>query len=494
MYRRSQRHHSLFAQKVRYAACIFYLTLGMFCVAGSVYGKADSGSSEPNESIEASNALAGYDWNLSQTQRPLLNLPDRLDAGFDLSLASPTLGPISRLRFPLFQSLEFDDRSNKYILLLSQKTGRPRQAVEFKEAGTPGTYVSSHSSYLTLHDNRGVKTIRTSDNTEYTFIRFNDGGVRCIRIKSVEGTIITIVYSKDNLIHGIVDSTGRTIRFDYADHRVGSVTQTWTAASGPVSRTWSVGGDRSQVKLAHASRTRVTAASPVAYARPLKPMPNNAVTPDYTAGMTRSDKELAEIFGGPGAVAAANGFEPDGLAEQYPLYRGDLTAFDGRLIRGHLSYAMHLYGNSEGTGESALYVPAGFTSHSSEPTPTDAAVTFFYPRLGNLTNVTLAVFHVANFALERGIERGTGVSPVNRAPKNDRTPTSDHARIRIGSIGGRGGSAAIYKHSHIEFYRGDVGLPPASAREHLRVDPATVFAPISMTATRMRNGTPQRSN
>jgi hypothetical protein len=491
MYRRSQRHHSLFAQKVRFAACIFYLTLGMFCVAGSVYGDSPS---EPSESIEVSKALAGYDWNLNQTQRPLLNLPDQLDAGFDLSPASPSLGPISRPRFPLFHSLEFEDRSNKYILLLSERISRTAQAVEFKESGTPGTYVSSNSSFLILRDNRGVKTIRTSDNTEYTFIRFNDGGIRCIRIKSSEGSIVTIVYSKDNLIHNIVDSTGRTIRFDYADRRVGSVTQTWTTASGPVSRTWPVGGDRSQVKLAHASRTRVTPASPVAYTRPLKPMPNNAVTPDYTAGMARSDKELAEIFGGPGAVAAGNGFESDGLAEQYPRYRGDLMAFDGRLLRGHLSYAMHLYGNSEGTGESALYVPAGFTSHSSEPTPTDAAVTFFYPRLGNLTNVTLAVFHVANFAIQRGTECGTGVSPVTGAPNHDRTPTSDHARIRIGSIGGPGGSAAIYKHSHIEFYRGDVGLPPSSAREHLRIDPATVFALNSTTATCTRRATVGRSD
>ncbi|MDQ2854799.1 MAG: hypothetical protein M3R68_00600 [Acidobacteriota bacterium] len=498
MNRPSQQHRSLFAKKVLSAGCIFYLALGMFCAAGTVYGKFGRGSSERNESIEATNALAGYDWNLKQPGQPLLNLPDQFDTAIDFSLASPSLAyPPAGLRFPVFQYLEFDDHANKYILRLSGRSGQLGQSVEFKEAVGSGTYVSSNSSYVNLRDNNGVKTIRTSDSSEYTFIRFNDGGIRCIRIKSAEGSIITIVYSKDNLIHNIIDSAGRTIKFDYSGREIGSITQTWTANSGPVSRTWAVGSDHVQAKLAHASRTHtadIPTINVVAFARHLKPIPNNAVTPDYTAEMAGSDKQLAAIFGGPAAVAAANGFEPEELAEQYPLYRGDLTAFDGRLLRGHLSYAMHLYGNSEGTAESALYVPEGFTSHSSEPTPTDAAVTFFYPRLGNLRNVTLAVFHVANFALGLGPEGGTGVSPVTRAPEHGHAQKSERARIRIGSIGGPGGSCAIYKHSHIEFYRGDVGLPPSAAREHLRIDPATVFALNSTTATSTRRTTVLRSD
>ncbi|MEP6743345.1 MAG: hypothetical protein ABJB61_12670 [bacterium] len=48
-------------------------------------------------------------------------------------------------------------------------------------------------------------------------------------------------------------------------------------------------------------------------------------------------------------------------------------------------------------------------------------------------------------------------------------------RVRIGSIGGPGGSAGTYKHSHIEFYRGNTGLPSAATRIFLRIDPATVF-------------------
>jgi len=72
--------------------------------------------------------------------------------------------------------------------------------------------------------------------------------------------------------------------------------------------------------------------------------------------------------------------------------------------------------------------PVGFTSHSATPTPTDEAITFYYPRLGNLSEVTLVVFHVANFHL-----------------------STEGGRVRIGTIGGPGGSNPGYKHSHIEF-------------------------------------------
>lgn len=190
-----------------------------------------------------------------------------------------------------------------------------------------------------------------------------------------------------------------------------------------------------------------------------KKMPRNALITAYTPEMAATDKLLAKIFGGPGAVAAANSFEPTGLSNQYPLYRGDILGDNGQVLTGHLSHAMHLYGSPDGRGETPLYVPAGFISHSAAPTPTDAAVTFFYPRLGNLSNVTLAVFHIANFSL-----------------------SDEDGRIRIGTVGGRGGSYAFYKHSHIEFYRGNTGLPSAAARPRLRIDPGLVFAELSPTA------------
>ena len=99
-------------------------------------------------------------------------------------------------------------------------------------------------------------------------------------------------------------------------------------------------------------------------------------------------------------------------------------------------------------------MPSGFTQHSDQPSPTDAVVLFYYPKLGNLKDVTLAVFHVADFQI-----------------------SYEGERVRIGNIGGPGGSSSAYKHSHIEFYRGNTSLPSLPARARLRIDPARVFWP-----------------
>lgn len=424
---------------------IFYVT---FCVtAGVSYPvlAADNDATRPaaEDSLGGSTRPPIYDWNVSRQEKPLLSLPAQLSDAEGLSLAFP----MGTQKFPLLQLLKSGNKTNEYVVqLLNSTTGRSVE-VSLKVFDTTESSVHTGSGNLDLTDNRGVMTLRTGMGTEYTFVKFTDGVKRCVRVKAADGVLLNLLYGSDNLIHGVVDSTGRSIRFGYDNRRITSVTQTWTVNSVGFSKTWTVGREREQVKLAHA------AAPLPAVAKFLKPIPNNAITPQYTSSMANSDRKLAAIFGSASAVAAANSYEPPALASQYPLYRGDLIASDGRLVRGHLSYAMHLYGNAEGTGDSALYVPAGFTSHSLQPGPTDAAVTFYYPRLGNMTDVTLAVFHVANFEI-----------------------VPEGGRVRIGNIGGPGGSYSQYKHSHIEFYRGNTGLPATTtAREQLRIDPAKVF-------------------
>jgi hypothetical protein len=369
-------------------------------------------------------------------------LPAQISDAAQLSLAFP----MGAQRFPLFQLLKASDKTNEYVVQLLNNATDRLEKVSLKVSDSTERSASAGSANLDLTNNRGVMTLRNAMGTEYTFVKFTDGVNRCVRVKAADGVLLNLLYGSDNLIHGVVDSSGRSIRFGYENHRITSVTQTWTVNSVGFSKTWTVGRTHEQAKLAHA------AAPLPAVAKFLKPIPNNAITPQYTSSMANSDRKLAAIFGSERAVAAANSYEPPALASQYPLYRGDLIASDGRLVRGHLSYAMHLYGNAEGTGDSALYVPAGFTSHSSQPGPTDAAVTFYYPRLGNMTDVTLAVFHVANFEI-----------------------TPEGGRVRIGNIGGPGGSYSGYKHSHIEFYRGNTGLPATATRERLRIDPAKVF-------------------
>jgi hypothetical protein len=395
------------------------------------------------ENVEPYAATAfTYHWNLREKSLPLINLPDHIAGNIDLSLSYS----LDQFQFPLSQSLYFNQQAGKYILMLVHKEGGRAEFIDL--APVAGQFASSGNASMQLSDKGNMKLLRSVDGTIYTFAPLADGELHCQQINDPAGFVINFSYTKQSSIETINDAAGRTVRFSYTDDYVSSITQTWQENSAKLRKTWAITDNHETIhRTANFVSPRLEAA---------KHIPTNALKPGYTTQMSASDHTLAHIFGGPGAVAAANGFEPQRLGQQYPLYRGDLIGDDGKLRRGHLSFAMHLYGSEDGTGETEIYIPAGFTSHSSEPSATDAAMTFYYARLGNMTNVTLAVFHVADFRL-----------------------VNEGERVRIGRIGGRGGSINSYRHSHLEFYRGNTGLPSAAARVKLRIDPATVF-PIAL--------------
>jgi hypothetical protein len=389
---------------------------------------------------ESDSAAATYKWNIGEKELPLLGLiQEHLKVGFDQSLSYPA----GQFDFPIFRSLSFDEEQGKYLLPVISKSNKSFAFIELAPTHEANTFVSAEG--VELVDKNSLKIIRTADGTKYLFVQYPDGEFRCASIKQAAGGVLNLLYTANGLtLHGVVDASGRSLTFNYGKEGIHSLTQTWMSNSEGFTKTWTVGDenyDDNSTKYAHAVGVKTG-----------KFLPSNAVVHEYTADMAASDKILAQVFGGPNAVAGANGFEPAGLAASYPLYRGDTIGDDGKVRRGHLSYAMHVYGSPDGRGDSPLYVPAGFTSHSSEPSPTDAAVTFYYPRLGNMTDVTIAVFHVSDFQI-----------------------VTEGDRVRIGNIGGPGGSSPLYKHSHIEFYRGNTSLPSAAARAALRIDPATVF-------------------
>ena len=396
---------------------------------------------EAKSSEAAAGSATTYKWNVSARELPLLGINEtRLANGLEQSLGYST----AQFGFLIFKALTFDEEHGTYLLPTTSKNSRGQSFIEFVPARTANLYVSAAG--VELQDRGTTKVLKTTDGTKYLFVRYPDDEFRCAMIRDTSGRTLNMLYTANGLLlRGLVDSSGRTVTFNYGRQGIESVTQTWMADSRGFTKTWTVGEEKpleETAKYAHAVLTRV------------KFLPSNALVHAYTDQMASSDKLLARIFGGPNAVVGGNGFEPAGLAASYPFYRGDIVGDDGRVRRGHLSYAMHIYGSPDGTGDSPLYVPAGFTTHSAEPSPTDAAVLFYYPRLGNLTDVTLAVFHVADFQI-----------------------MSEGDRVRIGNLGGRGGSTALYKHSHIEFYQGNVSsLPSTAARFALRIDPATVFA------------------
>jgi hypothetical protein len=386
-----------------------------------------------------SEVTTSYQWNMKERELPLLGLSaPRLSVGFDQSLAFPA----NQFDLAISRNLTFDEESGKYLLPTLTKD-KQVAFVELTATGVPSTYMSVEG--IQLVERKGMKVVKTFDGTSYLFTEYPDGEFRCSTIKQPNGPTLFLLYTANGLmLHGVSDSSGRSVTFNYGKHGIQSVTQTWMANLEGMTKTWVVGDENtedSSVRYAHAVGVKSG-----------KFLPANALIREYTSAMADCDKLLAHMFGGPNAVVGANGFEPAGLGASYPLYRGDTVGDDGKVRRGHLSYALHLYGSPDGRGDSSAYVPAGFTSHSGEPTPTDAAVTFYYPKLGNLTDVTLAVFHVSDFQI-----------------------TSEGDRVRIGNIGGPGGSSPLYKHSHIEFYKGNVGLPAAAARAALRINPASVF-------------------
>ncbi len=401
---------------------------------------------ENEASLTAKQSRANYQWNTGDVNLPLITLPDHLGVGVDLSLTYS----LDKFQFPVFQALYYNAQAEKYILMVMSE-GEGAKFIDLPGKGDESLIQITNDSSLRFTTVGDTKIITTNEGTVYTFSHLNDGELHCRQIRDRAGVVIDFAYTKAASLATITDLSGRTVRFSYTKDYLSSITQTW-GQEAKRKKTWAIDNetrvDARDVNFAHAPSVAP------------KRVPTNAVTPTYTEEMAASDSNLATIFGGPGARAAANGFEPVGLGQQYPLYRGDLLGDDGVVRRGHLSYAMHLYGSADGTGDLGLYVPAGFTSHSVEPTPTDAAVAFFYPSLGNLTDVTLVVFHVANFSL-----------------------TPEGTRVRIGNIGGRGGSVATYKHSHLEFYRGNTGLPSAATRVRLRIDPATVFGTLTLAAS-----------
>jgi len=182
---------------------------------------------------------------------------------------------------------------------------------------------------------------------------------------------------------------------------------------------------------------------------------------DRPGGTGACDKHLAALFGGAGAVAAGSGYEPQGFQGSHLFSNGaDRSIAGGPLPNqwGHLfGYAMHLYAAPVGRGRTGLHVPPGFTKYT-KPSGGDAVALFYYPALGSQKEVTLAVYHLMEFAVRK--------DSVNAA-----------GSVQVGILGGPGGNDADYVHSHLEVHRG-WGLPnKLSDRNATRVFFYDVFCP-----------------
>jgi YD repeat-containing protein len=175
-------------------------------------------------------------------------------------------------------------------------------------------------------------------------------------------------------------------------------------------------------------------------------LPTTQIRPQQTGQQGGPcDQKLAKIFGGPGAVAAGSNYEPKDMpGMRSGQYRGDYIGPHGELLKGHLQNMMHLYGSSDGRLVTGAYVPAGYSGRPyANPRAYDeikgGSFVFFYPRLGDLRNVSLVATHIANFNVR-----------------------NEGGRIRIGDIGGPGGDSSEgnpndpYIHAHFTLVQGRV--------------------------------------
>ena len=178
---------------------------------------------------------------------------------------------------------------------------------------------------------------------------------------------------------------------------------------------------------------------------------------DRPGGTGQCDRHLAALFGDDGAIAAASGYEPSGFPPSHAVLNGLDRSTGGMMPNqwGHLfGYAMHLYAAPLGLGRSTVYVPPGFTK-KTPPNGNDAVSLFYYPELGNQKAVTLAVYHLGDYAVR---------------PKEKNAAGS----VRVGVSGGLGGDGVGYLHSHLEVHRG-WGLPSLAKRNETRVFFPDVF-------------------
>jgi RHS repeat-associated protein len=174
------------------------------------------------------------------------------------------------------------------------------------------------------------------------------------------------------------------------------------------------------------------------------------------------EQRLGKMFGDPGAVMRTTydfnggyrGRNPQAAAKFSRNERGDMgnKFFDSE----HLFNFPHLSGNLAGTATTNIYIPSNYVQGTiTKPTKDDNIVTAYYKRFGTEKDVTLAIFHVADY----GVRNVAG-------------------RLRIGTTGGLGGNSnGVNMHSHFELWRGRGYRPPGPSRDAARIPFTPVFCP-----------------
>lgn len=118
---------------------------------------------------------------------------------------------------------------------------RDRQLIfiDFTRTGKTNTYLSREG--LELVDQGNLKIIRAGNGARFLFLQYPDGTLRCAAIKEDTSITLNLLYAANGLaLHGVVDSSGRSVTFNYGDEGIRSLTQTWIANAEGLTRTWAI--------------------------------------------------------------------------------------------------------------------------------------------------------------------------------------------------------------------------------------------------------------
>src|SRR5437762_1412457 len=240
------------------AAIIGFAELSELLIAtDSTVVKAKGGSAS------ASNSTLTYQWNVDDAGLPLLNLPDHIRGAVDLSITYS----MDQFQFPLLQSLYFNERLGKYILMVVSKD---RARVEFVDlARVKGRQFEAKGDLsLRLEDKGYAKLLITGEGTVYTFATVGNEEFHCSQIRDRNGLVINLKYKNDASIDTIADASGRTISFGYENDYLTSITQTWGPAATK-KQTWAIAED--EIRSTPAVNLTATGAEMV------KHIPSNAL-------------------------------------------------------------------------------------------------------------------------------------------------------------------------------------------------------------------------
>jgi hypothetical protein len=119
------------------------------------------------------------------------------------------------------------------------RRGRKLILIDFIRPGKTNTYLSREG--LVLTDQGNLKIIRAGNGTRFLFLQYPDGIFRCTAIKENPNVTLNLIYTANGLaLHGLVDSLGRSLTFNYGAEGIQSLTQTWLASAEGLARTWAI--------------------------------------------------------------------------------------------------------------------------------------------------------------------------------------------------------------------------------------------------------------